>query len=326
MKVWFQIALCIGILATLAGLSMILLWWAGFQTPVQKAPFGMTPVETGSYGQLGAMFLALQASFYQKLQAGLNLYKTQQTALFSLVGIGFAYGVFHAAGPGHGKALITGYLMTRPGKVMQAWTLSFAAALVQALMAIAIVVIGAGLFNTTSAFMLDMTSWIETVSFVMIMILGGITLWRKAGLFVQHWQPVKRSYRLKQHGCEPGLCTHLHPQDLTSSRQTMREKLVLVFAAGARPCAGALIILVFALSGNMMVAGMASVFAMALGTALTTGLIAALAVFAKHRLLRISQKSSDKAVFVALWLELMAAGFICILGLFLLTGLWASGG
>ena len=62
---------------------------------------------------------------------------------------------------------------------------------------------------------------------------------------------------------------------------------------GSRPLgrdpsfAGALIVLVFALAQGLFAAGIAATFAMAVGTALTTGAIAAIAVFAKNLALRL---------------------------------------
>ncbi len=65
--------------------------------------------------------------------------KSDGAALWSLTGIGFAYGVFHAAGPGHGKAVIAGLSRRQRAGAAKGFAMSLAAALVQALVAIAIV-------------------------------------------------------------------------------------------------------------------------------------------------------------------------------------------
>ena len=99
----------------------------------------------------------------------------------------------------------------------------------------------------------------------------------------------------------------------------------MVLAAGMRPCAGAIVVLVFALSQGLFAAGIAATFAMALGTALTTGAIATLAVFAKALALRIAGgRGSGETVIAAL--ELAAAAFVLVLGGSLLMGMWSSPG
>ena len=77
------------------------------------------------------------------------------------------------------------------------------------------------------------------------------------------------------------------PQELDRLTRA-RELAGVVLAAGMRPCAGAIVVLVFALAQGLFAAGIAATFAMALGTALTTGAIATLAVFAKALALRIA--------------------------------------
>lgn len=67
------------------------------------------------------------------------------------------------------------------------------------------------------------------------------------------------------------------PQQL---RGSWREQLGVVLAVGLRPCSGALIVLAFAASG-LVAAGIAAVLLMGLGTAITTGILAALAVAQK---------------------------------------------
>ena len=100
----------------------------------------------------------------------------------------------------------------------------------------------------------------------------------------------------------------------------------VVFAAGIRPCAGALVVLVFALSQGLFAAGIAATFAMALGTALTTGLIATLAVFAKSLATRFAAKHGRYGTLAIPAIELLAAAFVLILGASLLAGLWAGAG
>jgi ABC-type nickel/cobalt efflux system permease component RcnA len=99
----------------------------------------------------------------------------------------------------------------------------------------------------------------------------------------------------------------------------------VVLAAGIRPCAGAIVVLVFALSQGLFAAGMAATVAMALGTALTTGAIAALAVFAKALALRVAGGRGAGGALAMAGVELLAAAFVLVLGLTLLFGLWTSG-
>jgi ABC-type nickel/cobalt efflux system permease component RcnA len=65
-----------------------------------------------------------------------------------------------------------------------------------------------------------------------------------------------------------------------------------VFSMGLRPCSGALIVLVFALSQKVFWAGIASAYAMGLGTGLTIALLALFAVYARH----VSQKMAERGL------------------------------
>ncbi|EWG98423.1 high frequency lysogenization protein HflD [Halomonas sp. BC04] len=90
-----------------------------------------------------------------------------------LMALSFGYGIFHAAGPGHGKAVLSTYLVSQGGGVKRALTLSFSAALLQGLMAIALVlVLVKGLGWLTRQAMGSVTS-LELASFLMVALLGG---------------------------------------------------------------------------------------------------------------------------------------------------------
>src|SRR5438046_7037383 len=95
------------------------------------------------------------------------------TTLFrSLMGISFAYGIFHGAGPGHGKAVISSYLVANEETWRRGVVLSFASALLQALVAVAVVGIAAVLLNATASTMKRTVDVIEIVSYALIILIG----------------------------------------------------------------------------------------------------------------------------------------------------------
>lgn len=86
-----------------------------------------------------------------------------------------------------------------------------------------------------------------------------------------------------------------------------REQLAVVFAVGLRPCSGALVVLVFALSQGLLPAGIAAVFLMGVGTAITVAVLATVAVMAKGLAARVGGLDTPLAGSVVWWLELLGA-------------------
>ena len=103
-------------------------------------------------GVLGWIF-AKQAEFYRQFSGLIRAAKADGSAAWSLIGLSFLYGIFHAAGPGHGKAVISSYLVANEETWKRGVVLSFASALVQALVAVVVVGIAAALLNATAATM-----------------------------------------------------------------------------------------------------------------------------------------------------------------------------
>ena len=120
---------------------------------------------------------------------------------------------------------------------------------------------------------------VELASFAAVALLGAVMTWRKAGKALGTLALARNPLA----GPQADDCDHVHlpPPEATRRLTRWRDMAGVALAAGIRPCAGALIVLVFALSQGLFAAGIAATFAMALGTALTTGAIAALAVFAR---------------------------------------------
>ncbi len=302
-----------------AALLAFLAWFVapGVAAPPPRSPFGVGFREAApSAIGLSGWLLAMQSSFSRSLQGALSALKAGGS-WWPLVSIGFAYGMFHAAGPGHGKAVIAGYIVAGEKSLRRGLTLSFAAALLQACVAVLIVAIGMLVLNATAAGMSRAGTLIETASFALVALVGAVLTWRKAG-------------RLAHRGadaCAPG-CGHVHLSDAVriDRLETWRERLGVVLAAGSRPCAGAVLILVFSASQGMLAAGIAATLAMALGTALTTGALASLAVFAKGLALRLAGGRGQAGATALSALEVLAAAFVLVLGLAMFAGLASTAG
>jgi len=317
-----RILIAVAALCLVAGLMLAVTWWLSVGAPPPpppaRNPFGVGPREAAPAASgLGAMILNYQAGFYRDLTATLRALRDSSAALPALLALGFGYGVIHAAGPGHGKAVISAYILSDDhGAVWRGFSLSLGAALVQALVAIGLVVLFTLILGATARQMNAATRWVEIAAFSAITILGLVLLWRKAGVLVGAW-------RGDAAACAPG-CAHdavLPP----SSPRSIRQSLGVMVAAGIRPCAGAIIVLVFAASQGIIWAGIAATFAMALGTALTTGVLAMLAVVLKGLALRLAGGRGNRAALAIRTLECLAAAFVAVLGGLLLAGYLAAG-
>jgi nickel/cobalt exporter len=153
----------------------------------QGGPFGVPRPQAAPPEQAGGVvgwILAKQAEFYKQFSGLIRAAKADGSAAWSLFGISFLYGVFHAAGPGHGKAVISSYVIANEETWTRGVVLSFASALLQALVAVAIVGVAAVLLNATAATMTRAVNVIEIVSYSLIILIGVRLLWVKGRGFI----------------------------------------------------------------------------------------------------------------------------------------------
>ena len=134
-------------------------------------------------GVLGWIF-AKQAEFYRQFSSLIRAAKADGSAAWGLFGLSFLYGVFHAAGPGHGKAVISSYMVANEETWVRGVVLSFASALLQALVAVVLVGIAAALLNATAATMKRAVDLIEILSYSLIILIGVRLLWVKGRVFL----------------------------------------------------------------------------------------------------------------------------------------------
>jgi ABC-type nickel/cobalt efflux system permease component RcnA len=316
---------------------------------VGKSPFGVGISEGGGpITGIAGWILAVQAQFSHAMTSALGLFKTNASALWTLLAFALAYGVFHAAGPGHGKAIIAAYGMAQDKTISHIIAMASAAALLQSLVAIGLVGILSLVLNATAATMRQTASTVELISFVAIALLGARLLWQKsrgmAGLFAPavsnnhhpthdhaHDRAHDRAHDHAQdhaqddHHIQDEHCGHNHAP-VAAPGSGFQGAMAAVIAAGIRPCSGSILVLVFALSQGMFFTGILAALVIALGTAFTTSALAVLAILAASTATKLAGGvDSPRTVFIARGLEVLAAAFVMALGLALLTGLSSAG-
>ncbi|WP_315784313.1 MULTISPECIES: nickel transporter [unclassified Bradyrhizobium] len=362
-----------------------------------KPPFG-APAAEPQVGGIVGWILAKQSEFYRQMSGAIRSAKEDGSAVWWLLAISFAYGIFHAAGPGHGKAVIASYLVANQETAKRGIVLSFASGLMQALVAVAIVGVGAVLLNATAASMCSAEKVVEIASYGLIALLGARLVWVKGAAFLRTWQPPApalalagapagavqaghdhghahdHQHRAPQHD-HPGHdhhhghdhhghdhhghdhhhghghahaaahghaahdhvhhdhvpgddcgCGHSHgpaPSELAGPGGWQRG-FQAIFAAGIRPCSGAILVLVFALAQGMFWAGVAATVVMGMGTAITVATIAVIAVAAKDIARRLSAGREAGGALIMRGLEFGAAGLVLLFGVGLLFGYMAA--
>jgi ABC-type nickel/cobalt efflux system permease component RcnA len=154
-----------------------------------QTPFGgPRPSAEPQVGGIVGWLLARQSEFYREISSTIRSAKSDGSAVWTLLAISFAYGIFHAAGPGHGKAVISSYLVANQETARRGIVLSFASALMQSLVAVFIVGICAWLLNATARTMCSAEKVIEIASYALIAAFGARLVWTKGGAFMRALQ------------------------------------------------------------------------------------------------------------------------------------------
>jgi nickel/cobalt transporter (NicO) family protein len=306
-----RVILALATLVCATGLAMA-------QAEVKKSPFGVGPnvsaasqttaAAPASAGGVWGWVLAKQQQLNRDMANAVRDMKSANplAAAATLSFISFAYGVLHAAGPGHGKAIISSYVLANRQTMRRGIGLSFLAAFFQACSAILLVAVLALIVKSTSLQMRAAEATIESISWALVAAVGAWLLYRQVKpmwLAKAHQQTHSGAHDqgAHAHGHVHGPnCNHAHHtphdhgvghvHDANCGHVHMPEPaqlegpwswskaLGLALTVGIRPCSGAILVLVFALGQGLLWAGIFATFMMALGTAITVSVLAALAV------------------------------------------------
>ncbi len=258
---------------------------------------------------------ARQRAFYGKMSRAMADIKrgSAVTAALTLMGLSFAYGVLHAAGPGHGKAVVSAWMLANERQLRRGVMISFLAALIQAMTAIVLVSVLLLTVDAAARTAKSMAQGLEAASYLLIALTGVWLIWQAlrprlvAAPAVAHLH----EHHHHDHGPDCG-CGHAHMPSAAelAGPVSFWKAASIAFAVGIRPCTGGILVLLFSSVLGLYWVGVASTLVMALGTAITVSAIASIAV--KSRDMALKFAGTD-----ALWLDRTAFGLKLLGGLFI---------
>ena len=294
--------------------------------PSAFAPPTAAPLQaSGPIGAVLSWVVDTQQSLQRQLATGVKSLKTDNAVAgaMTLAALSFIYGVVHAVGPGHGKTIISSYVVANEETVRRGVIISFIAAGLQALTAILLVGVLAYALNATG---LQINAWsnqLETVSYALIALVGLWLLTTQLVRIFRRWREAPESGTAAAHSAaghgnhlhdhhhdrdhhhhdhdhdhhhhHPAggeVCHHIVDAKSLAGPLSWRKIIAVVFSVGIRPCTGAILVLVFALTQGLFWAGIAATFAMAFGTAITVAVLATLALGSRELALKLGGANS----------------------------------
>lgn len=327
--------------------------------PATSAPKSFLPPPkaaaepTGVVAQAYAWLMSKQADVNRRLATAVRDIRTGDPwfATLVLAGLSFAYGVLHAAGPGHGKAVISSYVLANAQTVRRGIALSFLAAAFQGLSALVIVGVLVLVLSATGMTMKSTEAWLQTLSWGLVALVGAWLLYTQlkaatmkpaaaGGHAHAHSHAHHDGHHHDEHGhvhrhvhthghddhvhsADGSCCSHAHMPDPSQLQGpwSWRQAFAIAFAVGIRPCTGAILVLVFAISQGLLWAGVFATFAIAIGTAITVSTLAALAVGSRELAMRLGGGAESVwGTRVRTAAGIGGAGLVLGLGLVLMVG------
>ena len=271
-----------------------------------------------------------QRYFYEKMSGALQKIRRDGNinAALLLMFMSFVYGVLHAAGPGHGKAVVSAWMLANEQQLRRGIIIASMAAFVQAITAIVLVSAVLALVLAAGTKARFIASSLEAASFALIGLVGVYLIWQAlkskwpaaSHQHDHHHDDDCATHQLSAASCD---CGHAHmplASDVTDD-WSWTKAISLAIAVGIRPCSGAILVLLLSSTIGLYWAGIASTFAMAIGTGITVSVVAALAVTSKNLAVKITGGDSQTLVHIMFGVKLLAGLFIATTGGFLF---WAA--
>jgi len=252
-----------------------------------------------------------QRGFHDQIASSMNIMRDggSWAAGATLITASFLYGILHAAGPGHGKVIVAGYMLADDGSLRRGLVITALSSLLQAVVAVVLVLglfYGLGIARSQTELM---AAWFETGSFALVALIG-------AALFIRGVLALRPKHgHVHVHGHDCG-CGHNHGP-VAADIKNMRgigPMAAMIVSIGIRPCSGALLVMFFACIMGEITAGIAATFVMAIGTGITTSAIAIAAAHSRRGLLKLVGASELRIALASAMAKIAGGLLICALG------------
>lgn len=235
-------------------------------------------------------------------------------ALFFLLMASFLYGVLHALGPGHGKALAFSYFSAQKSSYFEAFIISLGTAFVHIIGALILVLVSVFVLQSVlNKFMEDSISYITSFSALIIMLLALYILYRK--LSRKSFSCCACNVDLKKtnfsiNASNISFVKTSSNKPIIDNKLKRRQNIIFVLTAGIIPCPGTVLLFVYAFLLKTYFSVLLASIAISLGMAVI--------IFASSFLGVSLGKVSAKSEKIKNILEIVAPVFMFILGLLLL--------
>ena len=220
--------------------------------------------------------------------------------LIFLLFVSFVYGIIHAAGPGHGKSITLSYVLSQQPGFVQGILFGNSIALFHGISGIIFVLLIRIILHRGIVENLEnITQITQIVSFSLITCLGlGICSKRIYELF--KYRNINEEYLPR--------------------RQTNHNMNILLpaFVIGGIPCPAVVLVMVFALSMDLIALGVIMGLAISIGMATTITIVVIIAMSGKTAILATIRGKKRLAVVIERWIGIFAGIALVVLGLFFL--------
>ena len=219
--------------------------------------------------------------------------------------LGFAYGAFHALGPGHGKILILSYFAGQNARPRDGMIMGAQIAIFHVLSAVLAVLATEVLFQAATGNKASDFYAVRMISYALISACGAIM--------------IREALMQRPHFCshDHGMAACDHHHHAGDKMQGSRKQTLLSMAVGGVPCTGAVLVLAFALANDLLFDGLMIVTFISLGMAMTLSMLGLAAIWSGTALrARLSPEQGSRLT--GTWLRAAGGVMITLFGLSLM--------